>query len=208
MKKLLLASLLLAVPALSQAAQCGAPGSATVLENTTPPGIVMLLNLQKDGVALSFSGKDYRPRATARPGYHVFQLEGRLYQVMVLPVAPLLEGGDRPDDAGLLARHAKQQGDKFIATGTPLKQFDDLGDQVRDYGPGKPARTFKLWRLSDPAGGKASQYFLSTVVGDDVVVLNALVTAPAADLASFDAVRAEYVARFRPLAAEDCAAKP
>lgn len=208
MKKLLLASLLLAAPALSQAAQCGAAGTSTVLQGT-PPGVVMLLNLAQDGVALGFAGKEYKPRATARPGYHVFQLDGRLYQVIVSPVAPLFEGGARPGDAELLARHAKQQGEKFVATGSPLKQFDDLGDQVRESGRGQPARTFKLWRMTEPEQKKVSQYFLSTVVGDEIVMLNAIVNgAPADDLQRFDKVRADYVARFRPLAAADCPAKP
>ena len=208
MKKLLLSTLLLAMPALSQAAQCGAPGTASLREDADPSSIVLLLNLQKDGVALTFSGKDYQPRATARPGYNVFKLDGGLFQVITLPVAPLLEGGARPDDAQLLARHAKQQADKAIANNTPLTQFEELGTEVREYKPGAPTRTFKLWRLTGPEAAKVSQYFLSTVVGDEIVMLNALVTAPAEDLARFTRVRAEYVARFRPLAADDCAAKP
>lgn len=207
MKRLLFSTLLLAAPALSQAVQCGAPGSTRLLAEPDAPGIVLLLNLQKDGVALGFAGKHYQPRATARPGYHVFLLDGGLYQVVALPVAPLLEDGARPDDAQLLARHARQQADKAIATGTPLTKFDDLGDQVRASAPGRPARSFKLWRLSGPDASEVSQYFVSTVVGDEIVMLNAVVDASADDLARFTRVRADYVARFRPLADGDCAAK-
>ena len=79
---------------------------------------------------------------------------------------------------------------------------------MRDYRNGTPPRTFKLWRLAGPDEAKVSQYFLSTVVGDEIVMLNAMVTEPAADLARFMRVRSEYVARFRPLAEKDCAAKP
>ena len=109
---------------------------------------------------------------------------------------------------GALAGSYLLEADKSLATGTPLTRFEDLGDPVRESSPGEPARRFKLWRLSDPAAGKGSQVFLSTVVGDEVVMLNALVSGSADDQARFEAVRAEYIARFRPLAAEDCAGKP
>jgi hypothetical protein len=109
------------------------------------------------------------------PGLAIW-IDAIRYQVEFMPSVEL--GAYRVADSDLLARHAALTFDEAQRGGTPLTEFEDLGDYARPDVGVHPAATFKRWRMHD-AADRAAIYYSTTVVGDEVVVLSADVPADA-----------------------------
>jgi hypothetical protein len=98
------------------------------------------------------------------------------YRIEFMPSVEL--GAYRVADSDLLARYALVTLDEAKSSGSPLTEFEDLGDYARPDVGEHPATTFKRWRLHD-AADRAAIYYSATVVGDEVVALSADVPADA-----------------------------
>lgn len=190
----------------AHAAGCGTPGTAQVFKWKEGAGFVLQVYLDDLDVQLSWPGQQIGRVDRGDPGSRVFRIDGIVYQVTTTPVQALLAGGARPDDVALLALHSEHEVAALAANPAhPLTQFEDLGlrDRVPD-GP-TPALKFKLWRLAKPDGGELSQYFLSTVVGDQVVTVSALVV-ESTQKAQFLAAMDGYASQLRVMTPGDCPA--
>ncbi len=120
--------------------------------------------------AMSLPGKHFTPhRDLSRPA---MQIDGVFYQFLFVPISAF-SPGPRPSDAELLSRHARWEFDAARRAGGPLDRFADLGNKDRPATDGREAATFKLWRMHN-ADDTATQFFVTTIVGDEVVVMSAI----------------------------------
>lgn len=100
------------------------------------------------------------------------QIDGIFYQFLFVPIADFAASERRPD-AEVLAQHAAWEFEAAQRTSGKLNRFEDLGNMVRPAGNGFEAATFKLWRMHN-ADDSAAQFFVTTVVGGEVVVMSAI----------------------------------
>lgn len=120
--------------------------------------------------AMSLPGKAFAPRREL--SRLAMQIDGVFYQFLFVPISAF-SPGPRPSDAELLSRHARWEFDAARRAGGPLDRFADLGNRDRAATDGREAATFKLWRMHN-ADDTATQFFVTTVVGDEVVVMSAI----------------------------------
>src|SRR5687768_14620517 len=100
------------------------------------------------------------------------EVDGIFYQFVFVPIADF-SALPRKDDAALLAEHAEWEIAAARKLGAPLDKFEDLGNKQRLASDNLEAATFKLWSVHD-AGYTAAQYYVTTVVGDEIVVMSAI----------------------------------
>jgi len=79
-----------------------------------------------------------------------------------------------------LARHAKYESRYVVQAGGPFTDYEELGNRSKPADGVSPAFVFKLWLMNNPKEARgARQYYLTTVVGDEVASLSAIVRGPA-----------------------------
>ena len=165
-----------AVPA--HAVTCAKPGKVSVFD--VSGGIVFIVSRSYGDAAFMVPGTVFTKDAGAPAGTTQFSVDGVHYQYLTVPKAKYVTAAGKSDDAAILARHARQEHKFALTAGSPFTAFDDIGNRAKPAEKGNPAMLFKLWTLKDPklpAG--ASQYMLSTVVGDEVALLSAILPSAA-----------------------------
>ena len=123
--------------------------------------------------AMRLTGSAFRPDyASPRMA---MQIDGIHYQFVFVPLTDFA-GLVRRGDETLLDLHAKWEFDAAQKSPTPLTRFHRVGvnRRVADAEAGVHEATFLLWRMHDPAN-TASQFYVTTVVGEEVVVMSAIV---------------------------------
>lgn len=180
MKPLLVAAAaafaLVASPA--HAVKCGPAGSVQVFNGDG--GYVFFVFKTYGDAAFMIPGRSFAKDAGALPGSTQFSVDGVHYQFLSVPKAKFIASVTAADDASILARHARQEHQFALKAGSKFTSFEDLGSRSRPGAGASPAFLFKLWTLRDPKKPDgASQHMLSTVIGDEVALLSAIVPDPA-----------------------------
>ncbi|MES3023810.1 MAG: hypothetical protein V4857_19765 [Pseudomonadota bacterium] len=158
------------------AVHCAAPGVMAVDKANDGSGFIFFPSRAYGTTAFVVPGRDFRKDPTAASGMTQFFIDGIHYQFLTTSKAPFVDSGQAADDAALLAGHAKWEQAYMVKGGTPLTKFNDLGDRPRKASVGGQAFLFKMWFAVDPKkpDGEA-QYFVSTVVGEDIAILTAMI---------------------------------
>jgi hypothetical protein len=162
----------------AHAVKCGAAGAVQVYN--ADGGYVFFVSKTYGDAAFMIPGAAFAKDAGALPGSTQFSVDGVHYQFLTVPRAKFIASLAAADDATVLARHARQEYQFAVNAGSKFTSFEDLGSRARPGSGASPAFLFKLWTLRDPkqtAG--ASQHMLSTVIGDEVALLSAIVPDPA-----------------------------
>lgn len=120
--------------------------------------------------AIRLLGEDFA--AQHELSHPAMQIDGIFYQFLFVPITDFA-GSERRPDADLLAQHATWEFDAAQRASGKLDRFEDLGNKVRPAGKGFEMATFKLWRMHN-ADDTAAQFFVTTVVGGEVVVMSAI----------------------------------
>ena len=196
MKKpfILAAAALFAVAAApAHAVRCAPAGTVNVFN--VKGGYVFMVSKNYGDGAFMIPGAVFRKDPGAPSGSTQFSVDDVHYQYLTVPKAKFA-GSVTTDDATILARHAQQEHKFAVGAGSPFTSFQDLGNRPKPAAKGSPAFVFKLWTLKDPKKPQgASQYMLSTVVGDEVALLSAIVPSPAHEkrtMAVLDRFAASY----------------
>lgn len=174
------------------AASCGTPGGANIFNKRDGGGYVMDLYLAKRDVRFSFPGASFRQDPKAPPGKFSFFVDDIYYQVLTTPVEPVLAGKPRPDDATLLAQHMAWEIDYYKQAAKPTGTIENLGVQRLD---GRPMQML-VWRRAGIGAAHGMQYWVTTVVDDDIVVLTAILPQGQVQDGTFRAFLADYSGSF------------
>lgn len=179
-------TLLAAVAALStaiasspaHAVKCAPAGAVNVFNSDG--GFVFYISKTYGDAAFMIPGRAFAKDAGALPGSTQFSVDGVRYQFLTVPKAKFISSVAAADDASVLARHARQEHQFAVNAGSRFTSFKDLGSRPRAGSGANPAFLFKVWSLRDPKKPAGpSQHMLSTVIGDEVALLSAIVPSSA-----------------------------
>lgn len=154
-----------------------------------------------DGKTFSFNDKD-------DPGKTIIFIDDMAYESIV-------KDKDRDDikkyskgskDEDILLAEAKQQ-QEYVRSLVPSIVITDFGVSAGEKNPdGSEGRAFYLWKKENPPGKQAAtQYFCSTVVNDEVVVLSIMLIKPSVSEEDVFRQLREYTSHFDTLSGEQCA---
>jgi hypothetical protein len=162
----------------AHAVKCGPAGAIQVFNGDG--GYVFFVSKTYGDAAFMIPGRGFAKDAGALPGSTQFSVDAVHYQFLTVPKAKFIVSVTAADDASVLARHAKQEHRFALNAGSKFTSFEDLGTRSRPGAGARAAFLFKLWTLRDPKKPDgASQHMLSTVIGDEVALLSAIVPDPA-----------------------------
>jgi hypothetical protein len=162
----------------AQAVKCAPAGSVSVF-NTTG-GYVFYISKTYGDAAFMIPGQAFSKDAGAPPGSTQFNVDQVHYQFLSVPKSKFVASVAASDDASILLRHARQEHQFAVNAGSQFTALEDLGNRKRAAAGPTPAFVFKLWTLKNPAKPDgASQLMLSTVIGDEVALLSAIVPSAA-----------------------------
>ncbi len=177
----------------ASAVKCAAPGAVSVFN--VKGGFVFYVSKTYGDAAFLIPGKTFAKTAGAPPGTTQFTVDGVLYQFLGVPKAKFLQASGASDDATVLDRHARQEQQFAVNAGSKYSTFKDLGSRPRPAQDGNPAMVYKLWSLKNPTKPAGGQFMLSTVMGDEVALLSAIVPTTALEpraVAAFDRFSGTY----------------
>lgn len=178
----------------AHAIKCAPAGTVNVFN--AQGGYVFIVSKTYGDGAFMIPGSLFRKDAGAPPGSTQFTVDDVHYQYLSVPKAKFVASVAKADDASILAMHARLEHKFALNAGSPFTSFQDQGNRPKEAAQGSPAFLFKLWTLKDPKKPQgASQYMLSTVVGDEVVLLSAIMPSAAHEkrtMAVFDRYAASY----------------
>jgi hypothetical protein len=191
----------------AHAIKCAAPGSLNVFK--APGGYVFLVSKAYGDAAFMIPGQNFTKDPVAPPGSTQFNVDQVHYQFLSVPKSKFVGSVATSDDASVLAQHARQEQQFAVKAGSPFKVFEDLGVRKRAAEGASPAMSFKTWSLKDATKPKGpAQYMLTTVVGDEVALLSAIVPGPAQE-AGAKAVFERFAASYRFIGSQkECPAMP
>jgi hypothetical protein len=171
------ASLLTSV---AHAVQCAPPGSLNLLKANDGSGFIFYPSRSYGDTVFVLPGKEFRKDEGAPQGTIQFFVDGIHYQFLTTPKSQFTSNGQSTDDPAILARHAQYERRYVLKVGGPLIEFEELGKRNKPATDGNPSFVFKLWLLKNPKEPNGPrQYYLTTVVGDEVASLSAIVLGPA-----------------------------
>lgn len=156
------------------AVKCAPAGTVKVFNSDG--GFVFHIAKNYGDAAFMIPGRAFAKDAGALPGSTQFNVDDVRYQFLTVPKAKFITSVTRADDASVLALHAKLEHQFAVKAGSNFTSFQDLGNRPRPGAGANPAFLFKVWSLRDPKNpAGASQHMLSTVIGDEVALLSAIV---------------------------------
>ncbi|WP_051293958.1 hypothetical protein [Pseudoduganella violaceinigra] len=121
-------------------------------------------------------GTEFRKDSGGPPESVQFFIDGIHYQFLTTPKSQFIVDGEAGGDAAVLHRHTAYEREFIAKVGNPRSKFQEIGSRNRPAVEGTPALLFKLWQMKVPGKqGDSMQYYLTTVIGDDVVMLSAII---------------------------------
>ena len=187
--------------------KCAAAGAVSVFNGTD--GFVFFISKNYGDAVFMVPGKAFAKDAGAPPGTTQFTVDEVHYQFLTVPKAKFVGSVAAADDASILTMHARKEHQFAVGAGSQLTKFEDLGERKRAATGANPPFVFKLWSLKHPTKPVgASQLMLSTVIGDEVALLSAIMPTPAHERRTM-AVFERFASSYRFLESEkDCPAAP
>ncbi len=156
-------------------AHCGEPGALKVHKSASGNAFVFYPFRSYGDSSFVLPGKDFRKDSSSPPGTVQFFVDGIHYQFLTTPKAKFIVDGEPNDEATVLARHTVYEREFIGRVGNPESEFKEIGSRQRAAFEGTPALFFKLWQMkTSKKNDKATQFFLTTVIGDDVAMLSAI----------------------------------
>ena len=198
---------LIAAQSAVQAAQC-VPSGGIVYRGTDEKSLIFFLPRAEHDLRFELPGHDFANDDGAPPNKMEFFVDGVHYELLGTAVSEFLQPGEQADPRQILPRHAASEHGYAVRSGGLLKDLQVLDQTVRPAFQDTPALYFLRWKLHDAsARDMPAQYFLSTVVGDSVVVLSAIVPKPEQEALARTALD-RFSTSFQFLAEEDCPKPP
>lgn len=159
-----------------QAAHCAPPGQVNVFKAAEGGSFIFYPSASYGDTVFAIPGEAFRKDAGAPPDKTEFFVDGIHYEFITTNKAEFIGASKDIDDATVLAKYAAYENRFAQSVGTTLTEFQDLGNREKDASQGNPKFTFKLWLLKNPKDPKGPrQYYLTTVVGDRVASLSAII---------------------------------
>ena len=202
--RLALAFVLALVGADASGSPCGPPGTTGLFRQNDKMGYFLQRNFATRSLYLQFPGTSFTIDKRTPDFVNAFTLDGVYYQSLATKTDLFRNKRGPTTDAEVLARHAHWEVAAAKSSPSPLTRFEDLGNRVRPASRGTPELTFKLWRLYSPTDAGMSQYFLTTVVDEEVVVLSAIPSRAAGSKTAFLRTAGTYASAFHYLRANEC----
>jgi hypothetical protein len=169
---------LLASPA--YAVQCASPGSLSLLKANDGSGYIFFPSRSYGDIVFVLPGREFKKDDGAPQGTVQFFIDGIHYQFLTTAKSQFTSASQIADDLTILARHVQYEQQYVVKMGGRLTEIEELGNRNRPDAGGNPPHVFKLWLLKNPKEPNgARQYYLTTVVGDEVASLSAIVAGPA-----------------------------
>lgn len=158
------------------AARCGAPGSLNVYKSADGKALIFFSSRSYGDARFQLPGKEFGKDLSAPPEKSQFFIDGIHYEFLTTPKAQFITEGEPADEATVLARHTAYEREYIAKAGNPKSRFLEIGSRQKPAVDGTPALLFNLWQMKvSKKKGDASQYFLTTVIGDDVAMLTAII---------------------------------
>jgi hypothetical protein len=150
-----------------------------------------------DGESFSFNEKD-------DPGRTFFFIDDMGYESVLMERADLAEYVKSPNPLDILRAQAKHEQEYFKGA-DPSMLITDFGPSTRKNPDGSDDRTFYLWKKeSAPGKQAATQYMLSTLVKNGVVVLSLMVMKPSVTEGDVFLQIQKYTSHFDTISSEQC----
>lgn len=185
---------------------CGLPGELTTYEEASGRGYMFYSHRGAQVIHFKLPGREFAFDRAAPPGTVQFMLDGIHYQLVFNSVDVAGRSDGLNTHESVLHRYAAWEHAYAKSQGSPLTQFDDLGDRARASEGRTPRLLFNLARWTKPGRGDAAQFTLATVAEKEIVALVAIVPGRK-DLADrFSAAIRLYRESFSYVGVDACAA--
>lgn len=169
-----LSAFLIASPCYS--ARCGTPGSLNVHKSANGRAFILYPSGSYGDSSFVLPGEEFHKDSSAPPEKVQFFVDDIHYEFLTTPKSQFISEGGPADDASILAKHTAYEREFIKRVGDPRHKFHEIGSRQRPAVEGTPALLFRLWQMTvSKKKGDSSQYFLTTVFGDDVAMLSAIV---------------------------------
>lgn len=151
-----------------------------------------------DGKTFSFNDKD-------DPGRTFIFIDDMAYESIVVERAALAEHVKNSKTEDILRAEAKHH-QEYFKSAVPSIVITDYGPNSRKNPDGSEDRLFYLWEKENPPGKEAAtQYLLSTLIKDGVVVLSIIVRRASVTEDDIWNQIQKYTSRFDMLSSKQCA---
>jgi hypothetical protein len=203
-RMLFLLSCALFLGAVCLQAQCPNNGQTKVFNSKQGAGYCFYKFLGDSSFSYFLGGKTFSYNDKDDPGRTFAFIDDMAYELIIEDRADFAKyiKGSKPQD--ILLAQAKYEQDHY-------KQIDP-SMVITDYGPpsngnnGGNDRPFYLWKKENPRGkGAATQYLVSTLIKDRVILLSILLSKPTATEDDVFRQLETYTGHFALLSGEQCA---
>ncbi|MGA2651880.1 MAG: hypothetical protein ABSF28_15215 [Terracidiphilus sp.] len=151
-----------------------------------------------DGKTFSFNDKDY-------PGRTIVLIDDMAYESILEEKADFAKYIKGPKPIDILRAQAKYEQDSYKKR-VPSVVITDIGPPSNQNPESSDERMFYLWKKENPPGMEvATQYLVSTLIKDRVVLLSIMLVKPTATQDDVFSQLEKYTANFSLISSDQCA---
>jgi hypothetical protein len=196
-------ALLLSVVALHS--QCPDNGQTKVIKPNEGTGYYFYRFLGNSSFVYFVDGKTFSFNEKDDPGRTFFFIDDMGYESVLIERADLEEYVKSANTLDILRAQAKHEQEYFKGA-DPSMVITDFGPSTRKNPDGSDGRIFYLWKKeSAPGKQAATQYMLSTLVKNGVVVLSLMVMKPSITEDDVFVQIQKYTSHFDVISGDQCA---
>lgn len=186
-------------------AQCPNTGETKVIKPNQGTGYYFYRFMGDSSFRYFLDGKTFSFNDKGDPGRTFIFIDDMAYESILVERADFAEYVKSSKDIDVLRAQAKHEQDYFKKL-DPSMVITDLGPASRKNPDGSDDRLFYLWKKENPPGKKvATQYMLSTLIKDRVVVLSLMPTRASVSEDDYFLQIQKYTSHFDLISSDQCA---
>jgi hypothetical protein len=198
-------SLALFLGATNLPGQCPNTAQTTVIKPHQGTGYYFYRYLGDSSFVYFLDGKTFSFNEKDDPGKTFIFIDDFAYESILVDRAALAKYVQSSNPIDVLRAQAKHQQDYFKRA-VPSIVITDYGPSARKNPDGSDDRLFYLWKKESPPGSKAAtQYLVSTLIKDGVVVLSIMPSKPSVSEDDLFLQIQKYTSHFDLLSSDRCA---
>lgn len=185
--------------------QCPDTGQTKVIKPNQGTGYYFYRFMGDSSFVYYLDGKTFSFNDKGDPGRTLTFIDNMAYESIVVERADLAKYVKSSNAVDVLRAQAKHEQDYFKKL-DPSMVITDYGPSARKNPDGSDDRLFYLWKKENPPGkDAATQYVVSTLIKDGVVVLSLMPTKASVSEDDFFLQIQKYTSHFDLLSSDQCA---
>ena len=186
-------------------AQCPDTGQTTVIKPNEGTGYYFYRFLGDSSFRYFLDGKTFSFNDKDDPDRTIISIDDMAYESILVNKADFANYINGPKPIDILRAHAKYEQDHYKKL-VPSIVITDFGPPSKENADGADDRAFYLWKKENPPGKEAAtQYLLSALLKDRVVLLSIMVLKPSVSEAKVFHQIHKYTSNLSLISSAQCA---